>query len=244
MEKKKETKGQLERKIQNAVVFVPKVKDTLYIYFSDKGLRLTVTNPDDFCGYAVIETAYHRHVFDELNPNGGDGTYNPLTNEWVEFPFSRPWIYTKRVIEIANENLKAIEVDGGYSFQKLLEVLKAKEDKTEYNIVTLVNWWIFNCFQPLFSLGEGDSSAFFVYETYMHNMARNAVLLSEKTEDMTALNFLKEVSKNEKEFHKELQDFVLFPKKTDEELMKENIEALTQDEQEQAMEAQTNESKD
>lgn len=219
MEKKKETKGQLERKIQNALVFVPRDKEYSWIYFTDKGLRLETTS--DSC---VISTGFHKHVFDSFTSSG----------------ISRPYLYTKRVIEIANENLKAIEVDGGYSFQKLLEVLKAKEDKTEYNIVTLVDWWIYNCFQPLFSIGEGDSSAFFVYETYMHNMARNAVLLSEKTEDMTALNFLKEVSKNEKEFHKELQDFVLFPKKTDEELMKENIEALTQNEQEQAMEAQIN----
>jgi hypothetical protein len=219
MEKKKETKGQLERKIQNALVFVPKDKEYSWIYFTDKGLRLETTS--DSC---VISTGFHKHVFDSFTSSG----------------ISRPFLYTKRVIEIANENLKAIEVDGGYSFQKLLEVLKAKEDKTEYNIVTLVDWWIYNCFQPLFSIGEGDSSAFFVYETYMHNMARNAVLLSEKTEDMTALNFLKEVSKNEKEFNKELQDFVLFPKKTDEELMKENIEALTQNEQEQAMKAQIN----
>lgn len=206
MEKKKETKGQLERKIQNALVFVPKDKEYSWIYFTDKGLRLETTS--DSC---VISTGFHKHVFDSFTSSG----------------FSRPYLYTKRVIDIANENLKAIEVDGGYSFQKLLEVLKAKEDKTEYNIVTLVDWWIYNCFQPLFSLDTGDSSAFFLYETYMHNMARNAVLLSEKTEDMTALNFLKEVSKNEKEFHKELQDFVLFPKKTDEELMKENIEAAS-----------------
>ena len=61
MEKKKETKGQLERKIQNALVFVPKDKEYSWIYFTDKGLRLETTS--DSC---VISTGFHKHVFQEL----------------------------------------------------------------------------------------------------------------------------------------------------------------------------------
>ena len=57
-EQKKETKAQLERRIKQAVVFVEKDKDTKSVFFSDKGLRLTVTNDT-----AVVETGYHRHLF-------------------------------------------------------------------------------------------------------------------------------------------------------------------------------------
>lgn len=236
MEQKNPTNAQLQRRLQNAVVFVPKVKDTTSIYFSDKGLRLTVTEPDDFRGYAVIETNYHRHVFDELNPNVGKGTYNPIDEKWVELPFSRPWLYTKRIIEIANEN--DCKTENGYSFAKLLEVLKAKEDQTEYNIAVYTEWWIFNCFQPLFSISESDIGAFLVYEAYLHNIARNAVILEEKKEDITDKQFLDKVFKNIQEFTGHNEPRIIFTKKTDEELMQEVISAIQEQENEQAMEAQ------
>jgi hypothetical protein len=47
-----------------------------------------------------------------------------------------------------------------------------------------------------------------------------------------------------KEFTDGLTESVLFPKKTDEERMKEEVEAIAQTEQEQAMGAQTDGSKD
>lgn len=219
MEQKKETRATIERKIKNAVVFVPRTKNTLDVFFSDKGLRLTI-NED----YAIIATGFHRHVF------------NNFTNAGI----SRPYLYTKRVIEIANENLKDIEIDGGYSFQRLLEVLKAKEDKSEYNIVTYYEWFVFNCFQPLYSIGESEVESFLVYETYLHNIARQAVLLSEKKEDMTNKQFFDEVIKNMQNFIEGVDECVIFHKMTDKEMAQANIEAIKEQEQEQAMEAQVN----
>ena len=221
MEKRisKPTNAQLQKRIANALIHIDRTKDTQSIFFTDKGLRLT-TNED----VAIIATGFHRHVF------------NNFTNAGV----SRPYLYTKRVIEIANENLKDIEVDGGYSFQKLLEVLKAKEDKSEYNIVTYYEWFVFNCFQPLYSIGESEVESFLVYETYLHNIARQAVLLSEKKEDMTNKQFFNEVIKNMQNFIEGVDERVVFHKMTDEEMAQANIEALTQNEQEQAMEAQIN----
>lgn len=217
-QKKKLTNAQMQKRIENAIVFVPKTKDTVSIFFSDKGVRLVADN--DGC---VIETNYHRHVFSNITAAG----------------VSRPWLYTKRVIEIANENLDAIKTESGYSFKRLLDVLKTKEDKSEYNIVTFVDWWLFNCFQPLYGIGETEIESFLVYEDYIHNIARNAILLSEKTEDMTNKQFIQKVFDNMKEFTDGLEENILFQKKTDEERMKEEIEAIQQTEQEQAMGAQT-----
>lgn len=219
MEQKKPTNAQLQKRIANALIHIDKTKDTESIFFGDKGLRLTV-NED----VAIIATGFHRHVFNNFTSSG----------------ISRPYLYTKRVIEIANENLKDIEVDGGYSFQKLLEVLKAKEDKSEYNIVTYYEWFVFNCFQPLYSIGESEVESFLVYEMYLHNIARQAVLLSEKKEDMTNKQFFDEVIKNMQNFIEGVDERVIFHKMTDEEMAQANIEALTQNEQEQAMEAQIN----
>ena len=222
-QKKKLTNAQLQKRIENAIVFVPKTKDTISIFFSDKGVRLVADN--DGC---VIETNYHRHVYSNITAAG----------------VSRPYLYTKRVIEIANENIDAIKTESGYSYQRLLDVLKAKDDKSEYNIVTYYDWFLFNIFQPLYGIGETEIESFLVYEDYIHNIARNAILLSEKTEDMTNKQFIQKVFDNMKEFTDGLTESVLFPKKTDEERMKEEVEAIAQTEQEQAMGAQTDGSKD
>ena len=221
MEQKKPTNAQLQKRITNALIHIDKTKNTEDVFFSDKGLGLTV-NED----VAIIATGFHRHVFNNFTSSG----------------VSRPYLYTKRVIEIANETAitKSIMDNGGYSFQRLLEVLKAKEDKSDYNIVTYYEWFVFNCFQPLYSIGESEVESFLVYEAYLHNIARQAVLLSEKKEDMTNKQFFDEVIKNMQDFIDGVDERVVFHKMSDEEMAQANIEALTQNEQEKAMEAQIN----
>jgi hypothetical protein len=91
----------------------------------------------------------------------------------------------------------------------------------------------------LYGIGETEVESFLVYEDYIHNIARNAILLSEKTDDMTNKQFLQKVIDNIKEFTDNLEENVLFHKKTDEQMMQENIEAIQEQENEQAVEAQT-----
>lgn len=218
-QKKKVTNAQLQRRMQNALVFVPRDKSYQGIYFSDKGLRLEVTKDA-----AVVSTGFHSHVFTNITNAG----------------LSRPWLYTKRVIEIANKHLEDCKTEHGYSYHKLLEILRAKEDRSEFNICIYVDWWIFNCFQPLYSVGESDAEAFLVYEAYMHNLARNAVLLSEKNEDVTNRQFIERVIANQKEYLKDMEEDVIFHKKTDEQLAKENVEAVQEQELNKTMEEQNN----
>lgn len=216
-QKKKPTNAQLQKRIENAIVFVPKTKDTISIFFSDKGVRLVADA--DGC---VIETNYHRHVYSNITSAG----------------VSRPYLYTKRTIEIANGNLEAIKTESGYSYQRLIDVLKEKEDKSEYNIVVYYEWFLFNIFQPLYGIGETEIESFLVYEDYLHNIARNAILLSEKTEDMTNKQFIQKILESIKHFTEDLDERILFPKKTDEQVMKEEIAAIQEQEQNDAMEAQ------
>ena len=226
-QKKKLTNAQLQKRLENAIVFVPKTKDTISIFFSDKGVRLVADA--DGC---VIETNYHRHVYSNITSAG----------------VSRPYLYTKRVIEIASDKntLEEITVKDkndnfvGYSFQRLLDVLKEKEDKSEYNIVVYYEWFLFNIFQPLYGIGETEIESFLVYEDYLHNIARNAILLSEKTEDMTNKQFIQTILESIKHFTEDLEERILFPKKTDEQVMQEEIAAIQEQEQNDAMEAQTN----
>ena len=147
-------------------------------------------------------------------------------------------MYTKRIIEIANGNLDAIKNESGYSYQRLIDVLKEKEDKSEYNIVVYYEWFLFNIFQPLYGIGETEIESFLVYEDYLHNIARNAILLSEKTEDITNKQFIQKVIESINEFTDNLEERVLFPKKTDEQVMQEEIDAIQEQDQNDAMEAQ------
>lgn len=212
-QKKKLTSSQLRRRLQNALLHVDKTKDTISIYFDDKGLRLTA-NEDK----ALIATNYHTHVFDAYTVSGG----------------SRPYLYTKRIIEIAQEN-DCIS-GNGYSYNALKETLKAKEDQSEYNIVVYYEWWLMNIFNSLYAIGETEAETFIVYLDYIYAIAKNSVLLSEKTEDVTNRQFVEKVIDNIKAFTDNLEERVLLPKKTDEQVAQENMEAMQQDLEERIIE--------
>lgn len=212
MESKKPTNAQLARRIDKAVLHIDRTKDTKTIFFSDRGLRLTVT--DDF---ALVETNYHRHVFSKITASG----------------ISRPYMYVAQVIDIALSYAEKCATESGYSFAKLLDALK--DNDLEYNIVTYVSWWLYNIFQPLYMIGEDVLSTDLVYEEYLHNLARSMVMFEEKKEDVTNLAFINKIIAQIKKFTVGLPERVMFHKKTDEELAKEEIEALQEQEMQQTL---------
>ena len=217
MESKKETRDQLERRIKNALVFVPKDKDTISVNFGDKGLRLEATSDK-----VVISTMFHKHVFDNITTAG----------------YSKPYLYTKRVIEIANENLEAIKTDAGYSFQKLLEVLKAKEDQAEYNICVFYEWYCQIIFTPLYSIAEDEVSSFLVFFKYCCVLAQNHIILDEHKEDFTTKQFVERFKELITEFVEGNEERVLFHALSDEERMKQEMEAMQANANDELMKGQ------
>ena len=212
MEKKKPTNAQLERLIKNAIVLVPKNKTTKSVFFSDKGLRVTVSDE-----YAVIATGFHRHVFDAFTSSG----------------VSRPHLYAQRLVEIALEN--DCKTENGYSLYKLVEVLKAKEDKAEYHIVTYIDWWLMTIFSPLYNIGESEMSSWLVYFKYLQAIAVNSIVLEEHNEDLTNKGFTEKFMAIIKELTEGVDEHVILKAKTDEEIMRENLEAMQEEEVEQNM---------
>lgn len=207
-QQKKPTKGDLVKKMRSAVVFVPKDRETISVYFDDKGLRLTAT--EDF---AIIATGAHQHVFRSVTVAG----------------VSRPYLYTKRFIEIALANDSTWKDEKGQvrrSYSKLFEIIKNKEDKTEYNMCWYVDLWLNNIFSPLYSIDETEIASFLVYEQYLHNVARSQVILSEHAEDMTNLQFVDALIDNEKKYLEGMKEAVIIHKKTDEEKTQEEVAAL------------------
>lgn len=223
MEKKKLTNGQLESRLRNALIHIDKTKDTQSIYFDDKGLKLTVN--EDF---AIITTGFHRHVFSSITSQG----------------VSRPYLYVKRFIEVALENDCMVRDEKGNvtrSYSKLLAVLNAKEDKNEFNVAWYTDLWLNNIFHPLFAIGETETESFLVYESFLHNIARNKVIMSEKIDDMTNKQFIDQVVKEELDYIKGIDERVVFKKKTDEEKMQEEISAIQEHQVETALKEASNE---
>lgn len=205
---KKPTKGTLEKAIRDAVVLVPKDKETKSVFFDDKWLRLTVT--DD---YAVIATGAHQHIFNKITANG----------------VSRAYLYTQRFVDIALETdcvVKDAKGETTRSYAKLFEMLNAKEDKTEYNLCWYIDLWLSNIFSPLYQISEDELSSFVVYEQYLHNVARSQVLLSEHKEDMTNVEFVDTILANVKKYIEGMEERVIIHKMTDKEREQAEIDAL------------------
>lgn len=209
------TKNDLERRMRNAIVLVSKDKDYKGVYFDDKGLRLEITGD-----FAVVTTGFHRHVFTSFTSQG----------------VSRPYLYIKRFIEMALANdcmVKDAKGNVTRSYGKLMSILDAKDDKSEFNVAWYIDLWLNNIFHPLFGIGESETESFLVYESYLHNIARNKVIMSEKIDNMTNIGFVNAVTDEERKFVEGINEHIVFKKKTDEEKLKENIEA-TNEQQEQS----------
>ena len=221
-QEKKPTNAQMQRRLERAVLHIDRTKDTKSIYFSDRGLRLT-SDPNEGC--CIIETGYHRHVFNSFTQGG----------------LSRPYSYTSRVIEIAMEFEDKIATSNGYSFQQLINVLKDDEAlRSQYLIVFYFDMWATAIFSNLYDISETEAGSFIVYLDYIIHLSKHMVILSEKLEDMSNKQFLQKFIENIKNLTEDIQETVIFPKKTDEELIQEEVEAVAQNEQEQIMEEQNN----
>jgi hypothetical protein len=140
-------------------------------------------------------------------------------------------MYAEHFVDIAlNNDCKVKDAKGEtvYSYSKLFELLKAKEEKLEYNLAWYVDLWLMNIFSPLYSIAETEVASFMVYEEYLHNIARQVATLEEKTEDVTNLQFVDKVITLMKKYIEGISETVIFPKKTDEERMQQEIDALQQ----------------
>lgn len=202
MEKKQKTKLQLEKSIHNAVVFIPKDKETTSIFFSDKGLRLTTTKD-----HVVIETTWHRHVYENITSAG----------------VSRPFLYTRRVIELASSN--DCQTHEGYSFAKLLEVLKEK-DEYNYNMVVYYEWWIALLHSNLYTIGEDMLSCWLVYFKYVAMLSTASIMFREHKTDLTNKQFVELFKKEIDTLMDGLDENIVIHALSDEERAKKEVEAI------------------
>lgn len=211
-ETKKMTKGQLERRIINSLVFVEKTSDYQAVYFADRGLKLEVTHE-----YCVIGTVANKHVYHAISPSGQQ---------------SRPYVYTKSVIEIANANKDlVVKGDSGLSFEKLMEELNKKEDKTGYNILWYYDIWITSLHDKTYSISEDEGLSFMALVDYVLSVSKNAFMLQERKEDLTNKQYIDFLIEKLKEI--QIDERVIMKKLTDEERVSQELEAIAEERKEQ-----------
>lgn len=223
-ENKKPTAAQMERRLSRAVVHLDRTSDTKEIYFDDKGMRITI---DDLEGYAVVSTVSHRHVFNSVTANG----------------YSRPFLYLRQFVDIALANdclVRDAKGNPTRSYAKLFQSLDEKEDKTEANIAHKVDEWLFVIFQPLYSIYSGGVGDYLLFIRYAYDVARNHILLEENKENMTVGEYIKAVHEKVLSFIEDMKDTVLFAAKTDEEIVKEEVEAMQEESLENNMQEEVN----
>ena len=220
-QEKKPTAAQLERRLTNAVMHIDRTSKTREIYFSDKGLRLV-----DCEEHVLVQTGFHTHVFSKVTSSG----------------YSRPALYVSRFIDIALGDVEygeASKEDKNYSYKKLFDILKTREDRTQYNIAMYVDWYLYNIFQPLFQIDENAASQFLVYYNYMNNIACNSVFLGEHKDGLTNKQFIEHRDEIMKDFMKNLEESQIFEPMSDEQRVKQEMEAMQQQETEETVQTQS-----
>lgn len=214
---KKQTKGDIERMIKSALVFVKRDKEYKAVYFADKGLRLEAT-----LDHAIVRTNFHAHVFDAITMTG----------------VSKPYIYISKMIDIANENdckVKDKHGDTVSSYSKMFKVIGEKEDRTDFNIATYIDWWLRNIFTPLYQIDEFAPSQFMTYYNYVHNITCNQVFMEEHKDGLTNKQFVARQMALMKEITDEITEAQLFEPVSDEEYVKAEVDSLVEENVEQIM---------
>ena len=136
MEQKKPTKKQLEKKLNEATVFVDKAEKSIYL--TDIGVGIYITKFQ-----TVLSTNFHRHVWENINSVGYSGVYRFL-NSFVDICLNNLGDITYKD---KNNNIY-------YCFGKLTEIPNFTAE--EVSIVRQFN--MFNCtiHDGIYSVGNED----------------------------------------------------------------------------------------
>lgn len=138
MEQKKATRAQLQKKIDNAQIFIEKSQKS--IYFGDIGTGIYICKDD-----VIVRTNFHSHI------------WRKITNS----NFSFPCMFLEQLVDIANEHIKDIEDKNPkgeiyYSFGKLKSINTLTEE--EHEIVIRVYMFLYSINSTIFSIGYDDIS--------------------------------------------------------------------------------------
>ena len=196
MEQKKPTKKQLEKKLNEATVFVDKAEKSIYL--TDIGVGIYITKFQ-----TVLSTNFHRHVWENINSVGYSGVYRFL-NAFVDICLNNLGDITYKD---KNNNIY-------YCFGKLTEIPNFTAE--EVSIVRQFN--MFNCtiHDGIYSVGNEDipTNAILLINYYFAdakvdlilNSGGNEITLNDYIRDLSMLLFRKVLNVEFENIDKDLVD--------------------------------------
>lgn len=164
MEQKKATRAQLQKKIDNAQIFIEKSQKS--IYFGDIGIGIYICKDE-----VIARTNFHSHIWEKITSSN----------------FSSPCIFLEQLVNIANEHIKDIEDKNPkgeiyYSFGKLKSINTLTT--AEKNLIMLVEYFLYTINEPVFSIGADELSVTKLLMNYILFLAKSQIILDANEGDI------------------------------------------------------------
>lgn len=221
---KKPTRAQIESKVKNALVFVPRDKEYKEIYFSDRGLRLAITSD-----YAIVGRLSFQFVFNRVVPNG----------------YSVNYIIIEKIIEMAEEYGCITKNDEGeeiYSYWTLFDNISTsgKEGATiDLSIFCMFSIWINTQQHTLFGMSDNMRDSFTLQAIHDVNTLIYGVMSKPYEKDMSNKDLFVELQSALIEYIADIKDeYEVLKKETEEEKQLALADALSKGEDEKFVKEQ------
>jgi len=199
MEQKKATRAQLQKKIDNAQIFIDKAQKS--IYFGDIGTGIYICKDD-----VIVRTNFHSHIWRKI----------------ISSNFSFPCMFLEQLVDIANGHIKDIEDKNPkgeiyYSFDKLKSIETLTEE--EHEIIIRVYMFLYSINSTIFSIGYDDISCSLLLMNYAFFRAKGQTFFDLKDGDIkqcdlynrliSYLRFMSLSLNNDKKINKEIIDKII-----------------------------------
>ena len=209
---KKVTKGQLEKRLNNAILHIDKTKDTKEVYFSDRGIRIVISDER-----ATISQGGFSLVFDEYVAGGA----------------SRNYVVLSAIVDMAHKyDCIAKDKDGNkyYSFWKLSEVIPQSNEATkdvDKDIITKFTVWYEQIITTMFLIHERADFTYLLGAKYALSTIASGVVTKPYDKDMTNKDLMNEIIKCMQEYNDNTkEEFVVIKKESEEEHKQEVAKAM------------------
>lgn len=164
---KKQSKAQLEKKIADAIVMVPK-EHAKTIHLEDRGITFTVT--DD---YTVISTNYNRSVFTNFTSEGLSVVYYQV-NMFIDTLNKY-----KALGEVKDDKGNVT----GFRFDELMSN-KDKIEEVDLSFLNRIDQWSMVLTEPMFALNPTHVSSMSLHTMWVSFLSKSNILLESGNDDV------------------------------------------------------------
>lgn len=223
---KRPTNGQLQKRLERAVLHIDRTKDTKEVFFDDRGIRIIISDER-----AIISQLSFMMTFDEIVSGG----------------YSRNYMVLNRVVEMVDEYDCVVVNKKGekcFSFWKLYDSVKnsTKEGhEADNGIITKFIVWFSVMQSSMFLLSERTDFTFALGTQYAMNSIISGSISKFYEKDMTNKELLTEIAKGFDDYRNGVEEeFVVMKKESEEDRKQAIADAIQHIEQEKDIEAQIN----